>query len=99
MPGQVEWISDALLPVIRDIPPGVNVEIRLHITGGKEQNADNIMDDIAFKTKTQGGDKSVLKVLASPVVRVRQGRPDLDGLITDKIACAGGDISVNGNYI
>ena len=99
MQGQVEWISDALLPVIRDTPPGVAVEVRLYVTGGKERNANNIIDDMESKTRTQGGEKSVLKVLDSPVVCVQQSRPDLDGLIKDKIACAGGDISVNGNYI
>jgi hypothetical protein len=85
-----------LYPVICDISPKIVVEIRLFVTGANERDDDSIVDDVEFKTRIQSGNKSVLKVLTSPVVRVEQGRPDLDGLVKEKIARAAGDISVNG---
>jgi ferric-chelate reductase len=92
MKGQIEWISDALLPVIRNVPRTVALEIRLFVTGVKKRED----RDVEFKARTEGSNKSILRILTSPVVRLQSGRPDLHGLLKDKIARAGGDISVNG---
>lgn len=88
--GQVEWISDTLVPVLYGVPPSVTIEIRLFVTG-----ADSRDDDDVEKVR-EPSDESVLKVLNSPLVHVQRGRPDLRGIITEQIASAGGDISVNG---
>jgi ferric-chelate reductase len=89
--GHVEWISDALVPVLYSAPPSIAVQIRLFVTGANSRDYDDVE-----KITEHSSDKSVMKVLNSPLLRVRRGRPDLYGIITEQIAGAGGDISVNG---
>ena len=98
----MEWVSDALLSIIEEVPPSVVLEIRLFITGvGKRallgsRGNNSIGGDIENRARTEESSKAVMKVLTSPAVRVQPGRPYLDGLLKDKIFSAAGDISVNG---
>lgn len=88
--GQIEWIAEAILPGIRNVPRNISLEIRLFVTGIRSYG------DAEFRSMTEGSNKSVLRVLNSPLVRVQPGRPDLHGLVKDKIARAAGDVSING---
>jgi hypothetical protein len=75
------------------------VEIRLFCAGcnsraelGSWYDA-SVEDGMARMTRDN---ESIQNILVSPAVRVQPGRPDVEGIMRDKIACATGDISVNG---
>jgi DUF4097 and DUF4098 domain-containing protein YvlB len=80
--GHFKWMSEALLPIIQNIPSSITVEIRLFTTGTVELKDPLSLDSPLEDNKT--------------AVTITQGRPDLQSLIKDEISSATGDISVNG---
>lgn len=94
--GQIEWISDVLFPISRDVPPTLDVDIRLIITGTNKQNGDTSLCDVESMPQIKTENKTILKLLDCPFARIQEGRPDLHTLIKNKIARAVGNVSVNG---
>jgi len=95
----VEWISDALLPIVQNVPSSITIDIRLFITRAQIEDAqpwDNnpTEDDIEEADKEENTSESQL--FSSSIVHVQKNRPDLKGLLKDEIARATGDIAVNG---
>lgn len=99
--GHVEWISDALVPVIQKISASISLEVRLSITGVIEESQSR--DDDSAKEdpeiKIVGKTKSDLQLLRMPVVHVQRGRPNIELLMKEEISRANGDISVNGAFL
>ncbi|KAF9455527.1 hypothetical protein BDZ94DRAFT_700132 [Collybia nuda] len=91
----VEWISDALTPVVTNVPSSMSIDIRVFVTAGTDQSWDD--DSVEGDAENTGVNKIKLKqsLLNSPSVNVRQGRPDVDELIKEEINQASGPISVN----
>ncbi|TFK37957.1 ferric reductase NAD binding domain-containing protein [Crucibulum laeve] len=92
----IQWITDSLSPALDNIPDTMTVDIQLFVTaavqGAQAWEDDSVENDVEEKNSSNGSDP---KILESPLVRVRQGRPNLKTLISDEISNASGAISVS----
>jgi hypothetical protein len=77
-------MSEALLPIIQNIPSLITVEIRLFTTGTE------LKDPLSLDSPLEDN---------KAVVTITQGRPNVQNLIMDEISSATGDISVNGMHV
>lgn len=93
--GHIEWISDALLPAIQDIPSSITVDIRVYVTAVVEDSRSWDDDSAEGDAELKGDAKSGPQL---PGVNVEQGRPELKILIDEEINRATGHISVNGIF-
>ncbi|KAF9464528.1 iron reductase [Collybia nuda] len=94
--GHVEWISDALVPVMRKVPASISLEVRLAVTGvieSQSRDDDSAKEDPEIKIV--GKTKTDIQLLGMPRVHIQRGRPDVKLLMQEEINRAAGDISVN----
>ncbi|KAG9221838.1 hypothetical protein CCMSSC00406_0005663 [Pleurotus cornucopiae] len=95
-----QWISDALVPALQDIPSTLVVDIKFYVTGlADDSQAQSLDDDSSHsdhESKGQGDvDVKGGQLLQSSVVTVENGRPNLKALLDAEIARASGPMSVN----
>lgn len=91
----VQWISDALVRALEDVPPSVTVDTKIFVTAAAEDA--QAWDDDSTEYDSAGEAPNGSNGTKQPrILRFQQGRPDLKSLLDREISQANGAISVNG---
>ncbi|KAK0199621.1 ferric reductase NAD binding domain-containing protein [Desarmillaria ectypa] len=89
----VYWISNAISNALLRVPPSMNVDIRIYVTGGTSESVQwDTTSSINSDTASHDGPPSFLGLDS---VNVYQGRPDISQLLPEQAeATRGGRMSV-----
>ncbi|KAK0443404.1 ferric reductase NAD binding domain-containing protein [Desarmillaria tabescens] len=86
------WISNAISNALLRVPPSMNVDIRIYVTGGSPESVQWDTTSVDSDTASRNGPPSFLGLDS---VNVYQGRPDISQLLPEQAeATRGGRMSV-----
>ncbi|CAK5283019.1 unnamed protein product, partial [Mycena citricolor] len=86
---QIPAISPLLFPALIS-NPGLDVDIRIHVTQSREDTDGAVDDDLETPTGPEESDTDLARLQRFACVRVQRGRPDIDELLASEIAAVGG---------
>lgn len=105
----MQWVSDALARAARLVPHGLDMEVRIFVTGADSSHEVIHWDDDSVHSESQDSpiseegvkekEPSVSSLLSLSSVSLIQGRPDLKELLSSEAEkTRGGRMSVSGAY-
>lgn len=111
--GHIRWISDALYQALSLAPGGLDIDIRIFITGRSTPDSSTLDDVVQWDThsirsESAASDEKEKKVsttlspslLSLPAVTTTFGRPDLSRLLVEEAeSMNGGRMSVDGMFL
>jgi hypothetical protein len=108
----MNWIASELGEAVKDVPDGLSLDIRIHITRGSlvpalTINASSSINSNEAAEKEENArpisttiEKSVpVSPTESEGFKICLGRPDLATLVKEEVECATGPVAVNGAFL